>query len=141
VKAAGLLNTHMTRMFIEFARDKKDINPKDVFLDYNKVKPQIEKLLKDRDNSKLSELMVGFCTYMTTSTPDYDERKLQNVLDFLLVMPIDTAALFISQIDTFERTSKAFKYMTKIHMALMKGSTKYRKNFYEPIVSAGEGSL
>ena len=141
VKAAGLLNTHMTRMFIEFARDKKDINPKDVFRDFNKVKPEIEKLLKDNNNSKLSELMVGFCTYMTTTMPEYDERKLKNVLNFLLIMPIDSAALFISQIDSFDRSSPAFRYMTKIHMALLKGSKEYKKNFYDPVVKAGEGTL
>ena len=141
VKASGLLNTHMTRLFIEFARDKKDINPKDVFRDFRKVKPEIQKLLKDNDNSKLSELMVGFCTYMTTTMPEYDEAKLKNVLDFLLIMPIDSAALFISQIDSFDRSSAAFKYMTKIHMALLKGSKAYKTNFYDPVVKAGEGSI
>ncbi len=141
VKASGLLNTHMTRLFIEFARDKKDINPKDVFHNFRAVKPEINKLLKDNDNSKLSELMVGFCTYMTTTMPKYDDKKLKNVLDFLLIMPIDTAALFISQIDSFDRSSPAFMYMTKIHMVLLKSSKSYKKNFYDPVVQAGEGSL
>jgi hypothetical protein len=141
MKAAGLLNTHMTRLFIEFARDKKDINPKDVFRDFRRIKPEIDKLLKEGNNSKLSELMVGFCTYMTTTMPEYDEHKLKNVLDFLLIMPIDSAALFISQIDSFDRSSAAFKYMTKIHMALLKGSAAYKKNFYDPVVKAGEGTL
>jgi len=140
-KASGLLNTHMTRLFIEFARDKKDINPKEVFYNLNKVKPQITALLKDNNNAKLGELMVGFCTFMTTSMPEYDEAKLKNVLDFLLMMPIDTAALFISQIDSFERSSRAFKFMTKIHLSLLKGSKAYKSNFYDPIVKAGEGNL
>jgi DNA polymerase III delta prime subunit len=141
VKASGLLNTNMTRLFIEFARDKKDINPKDVFRDFRKVKPEIQKLIKESNNSKLSELMVGFCTYMTTTMPEYDDAKLKNVLDFLLIMPIDTAALFISQIDSFDRSSEAFRYMTKVHLALLKSSKAYKKNFYKPIVAAGEGTL
>lgn len=140
-KAAGLLNTNMTRMFLEFARDKKDINPKDVFYNLRQVKPQIDALLKDNNNAKLGELMVGFCTYMTTSMPNYDDVKLKNVLDFLLMMPIDTAALFISQIDSFERSSPPFKYMTKIHLSLLKGSKAYKENFYDPIVKAGEGNI
>jgi hypothetical protein len=140
-KASGLLNTNMTRLFIEFARDKKDINPKDVFHNFPSVKPLIQSLLKDNNNAKLGELMIGFCTYMTTSMPKYNEIQLKNVLDFLLIMPIDTAALFISQIDSFERSAPAFKYMTKIHLALLKGSSDYKKNFYDPIVKAGEGSL
>ncbi len=140
-KAAGLLNTHMTRLFIEFARDKKDINPKEVFYNLHKVKPKIQDLLKDNDNAKLGELMIGFCTFMTTSMPEHDEAKLKNVLDFLLMMPIDTAALFISQIDSYERSTPAFKYMTKIHLTLLKGSRTYKKNFYDPIVKAGDGQL
>jgi len=139
-KASGLLNTNMTRMFIEFARDKKDINPKDVFYKFPEVKKNIEKLLKDNDNAKLGELMVGFCTYMTTSMPEYNEDHLKNILEFLLIMPIDTAALFISQIDSFDRSSKAFQFMTKIHLALLKGSKKYKTNFYDPIIRASEGS-
>lgn len=141
VKASGLLNTNMTRLFIEFARDKKDINPKDVFHNFQKIKKDIQVLLKANDNSKLSELMVGFCTFMTTTMPDRDEKTLQNVLDFLLIMPIDSAALFISQIDSFDRVSPAFKYMTKIHMSLLKKSKLYKKNFYDPVVKAGEGTL
>ncbi len=141
VKAAGLLNTNMTRLFIEFARDKKDINPKEVFYNFNHVKPEIHKLLKDNNNAKLGELMVGFCTFMTTSMPQHDDNKLKNVLDFLLMMPIDTAALFISQIDSFDRSSDPFKYMTKIHLSLLKGSKSYKKNFYDPIVKAGEGNI
>ena len=136
IKASGLLNTNMAAMFVEFARDKKDINPKDVFEHFSKIKPQIDMLLKDNDNAKLGKLMNGFCTFLATTMPQYDDKKLKNVLDFLLLMPIDTAALFISQVDTFDRASDAFKYITKIHLTLIKND-KYRKNFYEPIVNAG----
>jgi len=140
-KASGLLNTNMTQLFVEFARDQKDINPKDVFYDLRKVKPKIKELLKENNMSKLGELMIGYCTFMTTSMPQYDEAKLKNVLDFLLMMPIETAALFISQIDGFDRASKPFKYMTQIHLALLKKSSVYKKEFYDPIVRAGEGKV
>lgn len=139
LKASGLLNTNMTQLFIEFARDKKDINPKDVFHNFNKVEKQIKDLIKDNDMSKLGELMIGFCTFMTTSMPKHNTDKLKNVLEFLLLMPIDTAALFISQIDGFDRSSPPFKYMTSIHLALLKSSKKYKTHFYDPIVKAGEG--
>ncbi len=140
-KAAGLLNTNMTQLFIEFARDKKDINPKEIFHNFKQVTPAIKSLLKENNMSKLGELMIGFCTYMTTSMPEYNAVKLKNILGFLLLMPIDTAALFISQIDGFNRASNSFKYMTQIHLALLKTSSRYKKEFYEPIVKAGEGKL
>jgi hypothetical protein len=136
--AAGLLNTSMTRLFIEFARDKKDINPRDVFSNFKQVQAPIKKLIKEGNNAKLGELMVGFCTFMTTSMPDYGKDELNNILSFLLMMPIDTAALFISQIDSFGRQSKEFRYMTKIHVTLLKSSKKYKDDFYNPIVKVGE---
>jgi len=136
-KASGLLNTNMAQLFIEFARDQKDINPKDIFYNFNSVKDRVKKLLKENNMSKLGELMIGFCTFMTTSLPKYEKKELNNVLEFLLLMPIDTAALFVSQIDGFERSSEAFKYMTGIHLKLFDMSSKYQTNFYEPIVKAG----
>lgn len=139
-KLAGLLNTAMTALFIEFVRDQKDINPKEIFHDFRKVKPKILELLKENNVSKLGELMIGFSNFMTTSMPEYEKHpeKLQNMLNFLMMMPIDTAALFIAQIDSFDRGAPAFKYMTDIHLKLMKKSTQYREKFYNPIVKAGE---
>jgi hypothetical protein len=131
----------MTQLFIEFARDKKDINPKDIFYNLKTIKPKIDELLKENNMSKLGELMIGFCTFLTTSMPKHNKEQLQNILKFLLMMPIDTAALFISQIDGFERASKPFKYMAKIHIALLNSSKKYKSDFYDPIVKAGEGKL
>ena len=140
-KAAGLLNTHMTRMFLEFAQEKKDINPKLVFENLPAVRPAIIQLKKENNNAKLGELMVGFCTFMTTSMPIYKKENLKYVEEFLLMMPIDTAAIFITQIDKFDRTSPAFKYMTKIHITLLKESKRYETEFYYPIVECGEGKL
>jgi hypothetical protein len=136
--SSGLLNTNMTRMFLEFMRDKKDINPKEVFLDFKKVKPEINKLLKKNDNAKLGELMIGFCTFLTTSKPKYGPKELTNIADFLSIVPIDTAAIFVSQIDNFSRSSDEFKYVTQIHSKLMKTSGKYKKKFYESIVEVAE---
>ena len=85
--------------------------------------------------------MVGFGAFMTTSMPEYGKDEIKNVLSFLMDMPIDTAAIFISQIDKFDRKSDAFKYMTKLHLTLLNKSPKYKKEFYDPIVQCGEGKL
>jgi hypothetical protein len=136
-KAAGLINTNMTRLFLEFARDKKDINPKDLFYNFSKVRKQVEDLIKNNDNSKLGELMTSFCTFMVTTLPKYQDDNLKNVIEFLLLMPIDTAALFMSQIDQYERSSQAFQYMTKLHVILTQKSNKYKQEFYDPLVGLG----
>lgn len=136
-RAAGLLNTNQTMMFLDFARDKKDINPKDIFYNFPQVKPQIQKLLDDNDNSTLSALMTSFCTYMVTTMPKYQEANLKNVIEFMLLMPVDTAALFMSQIDQYDRQSDAFQYMTKLHVILTQKSTRYKEEFYDPLVGIG----
>lgn len=135
-KIGGLLNTHQASMFISFARDKKDINPKDVFNNLEKVRKAIESLVKAKDNAKLGELMVSFCTFIMVNLPPYTDKELKNILDFLLLMPIDTASLFISKIDTYERESKEFRYMSEIHKKLSKND-RYRKEFYEPMIRCG----
>lgn len=141
IKGAGLLNTHMTRMFVEFARDKKDVNPKDIFYNFKQVKPIIQKLKDEKNNAKLSELLISFTTFLSTSTPKYNDEQLDNILEFLLSVEIDTAAVFISKIDSFERKSPAFVYMTKIHTSLLKKSKEYNQKFYKPLVAAAGMNL
>jgi len=140
-KGGGLLNTHMTALFIDFVKEKNVIKPKDIFFKLSEVKPKLQELITENNNSKLGEVMVGFTAFMTTTMPKYEKTEIRNVLNFLLMMPIDTAAIFISQIDKFDRKSKAFKYMTKLHLTLMSASKKYKEDFYEPIVQCGEGKL
>jgi len=137
ILASGLLNVHMARMFIEFIRDQKDINPKDVFYDFGKIEPQIKRLLEEDDNAKLGELMNGFCTFLTTSKPDHSNKELNNLAQFLSMMPIDTAAIFVTQVDSLPRTSEEFKYINRIHATLIKSSEIYRTKFYESIVDVG----
>jgi hypothetical protein len=136
--AAGLLNVNMAQEFISFCKGEKIINPKDIFYDYQKVKSEIEKMVEDGDNAKLGALMKSFCTFMTTSMPEYEKQHLDNVFEFLLTMPLDTSALFVSQIDTFQRDTSEFKYMTSIHMALWREYPRYKTEFYDPIVKAGK---
>lgn len=138
VLCAGLLNVHKAQLFMDFVRDQKDINPKDVFLHYEKVEKFIESFVTTGNNAKLGELMTGFCTYLATSRPDYTKKELDNLVKFLVIVPIDTAALFVSLIDKYPRQSEEFAYITKIHSTLMKSSTDYKKKFYESIVKAGK---
>lgn len=135
--AAGLLNVNKTRLFMEFMRDQKDINPRDIFFNFEKVKAQVEELVKEGNNAKLGEIMVGFCTFLTSSRPDYREKELRNIAEYLATSPIDIAAIFVSQIDTFKRSSEEFKYVTGVHSRLMKSSSLYKKKFYDSIVEVG----
>ncbi len=134
---SGLLNSNQARMFIEFIRDGKDINPKDIFYEYTKdVKPRILKLKKERDNATLSDIMTGFLTFLTSSRPAYAAKEETNVAKFLIDMPIDCTALYVNGIDVLERTAPEFAYMTHLHLALLKNKT-YKQLFYESSVQFG----
>jgi len=137
---SGLLNVNMTRLFMEFARERKDINPRDILYDYEKVRKQVREYVKSQNNAKLGELMVAFTTFVSTSRPEYGLKEQKNIVSFLTDIPIDTAALFVSQVDNFSRSSDEFRYITKLHTDLMKLSERYRKDFYEPIVAVGKGN-
>ena len=85
--------------------------------------------------------MISFCTFLSTSRPKYTEKELKNITDFLLSLPVDTAALFVSEIDSLPKNSDAFRYITEIHIKLVEADEQYRKDFYEMIVRVGEGDL
>lgn len=140
VIAGGLINTHVTRLFTEFLESAKEISPKDIFFRYDKkeIREVALDYVKDNNNAKLGEMLTGFFTYLSTSTPRHTEKHRKNIIDFLTDIPIDTAALFITNVDTLNRKSKEYAYITKLHMELSKDD-KYMKQFYEKLAGVMEG--
>ena len=133
---SGLLNTSMTRMFMEFLMDKSCIvTPKDLIFSYEKVENKIKEWVKSQNNAKIGEIIEGLITYLVTSMPVLDNKNRKNIIDFLCCIPIDTAALFITEIETLSRESKEFNYISSLHVACMKESKKYRKDFYDKAVT------
>ncbi len=133
--ASGLLNVNKARMFVEFAMEGKDINPKDIFFDLPKVRKQLKKLVTNKDNAGISKIMTGFINYLTTQCPPYekDGKELRYVGEYLATVPIDASAIFVTSIDSFGRNTKEFKYMTNMHVELLK-QPEYKSNFYEAVV-------
>lgn len=131
--AAGLLNVNKAALFLEFVRDGKDINPRDIFFKYKDVQRRIGKSIKENDNATLGNIMQSFITFITTSKPKYEKAELNNVSVFLSDIPIDTAAIFVTNIDGLDRKSEEFKYVTEMHVELMK-IPAYKQLFYEAIV-------
>ena len=134
--ASGLLNVAKARLFIEFIREGKDINPKDIVFDYKKVRPKILQFLKDNDNASLGNIMTSFVTYITTSKPKYLDKEKKNIAKFLVDMPLDSSALYVTIIDNLDRGSSEFMYVTNLHVELLK-IPDYKTMFYEAIVRCG----
>jgi hypothetical protein len=137
--AGGLLNVNGAQMFVEFARDKKDINPKDIFNKYDKIKSQVMVFVKEENNSKLSELMTGFFAYLATVKPEIKPENLENISTFLCDIPIDIAAMFLPQADRLDRRSESFRYIRKMH-EMMVSNKKYKEKFYDAVISVSETS-
>ncbi len=127
----GLLNQNMSRMFISFIRDRKDISPKDVFYNYDKVRNDILKFAKNSDNIKMGQLMDSFTAFLITNKPKYSEDELKNVALFLTDVPADIGVIFLSQLAKLDHKSAEFKYVTDIHIKLNAKFPHYRTNFYE----------
>jgi hypothetical protein len=134
--ASGLLNVAKARLFIEFIREGKDINPKDIVFDYKKVRPKILQFLKDNDNASLGNIMTSFVTYLTTSKPKYLDKEKENIAKFLVDMPLDSSALYVTIMDNLDRGSSEFMYVTNLHVELLK-NPDYKHLFYESIVRCG----
>jgi hypothetical protein len=125
----------MTRMFLNFVKDRKDISPRDVFFDYPKVRNDILKFAKNSNNIKMGQLIESFVTFLTTSKPKYSEKELKNVSMFLTDIPSDIGVLFISKLSGFDTKSDEFKYVTGIHVLLVEKFPDYKTKFYEAMVN------
>lgn len=135
---SGLLNTSMSRMFIEYVRDNDDIDPKDIFNNYNRIRHIILEHVKNYNNAKLSKIINSFVTYMLVNKPDFENVKcLNGVGIFFSDIPADIAALFVRKMDTLDKGGKDFLYFASLHVALLKSSESYKIKFYENIAKLG----
>ena len=78
------------------------------------------RMVSTKNNAKLGSLTTAFVTYITTSKPEYGKEEIDIVCKFLTTIPIDTAALFASQIGNLNTYSKEFEYFGILHSKLMK---------------------
>jgi hypothetical protein len=128
---SGLLNQNMTRMFLTYIRDKKDISPRDVFYSYPNVRKDIQQYAKNSDNIKMGQLMESFTSFLIISKPKYGDKELENIAHFLTDVPADIGVIFLSHLAKLDNKSPEFKYVTDIHVQLSKKYDFYRTNFYE----------
>ena len=137
VLASGLINTNMARLFMEYVRDTGSvIKPEDIVHNYDNVEAKIRYLVTNNDTPKLSELMDAFMTYLTHKRPKIDDNMVNSVKKFLTVIPIDTAATFVTSVDSLGR-GEEFKYMMEIQDKAFEDED-YRTEFHNKIVELRE---
>ena len=131
----GLLNQNMTRMFVSFIKDRKDISPKDIFFNYDKVRNDILEFSNKSENIKMGQVIESFVTFLATSKPTYTDKELKNISLFLTDIPSDIGVLFISKLSAFNTKSPEFRYVTGIHVLLVEKFPEYKTKFYESMVN------
>ena len=137
--SSGLINLNTTQLFMDFVREReKQIQPKDIFYHYDQIRIKIISMINDNDNARLSNVLNGFCTFLSTSRPDYNEKQLDNIADFITDLPVDMATVFSTYVDSLPREDKAFSYFQLINTTLM-SNKKYKKEFYEKAIELNEG--
>lgn len=129
--AESLFNRSSAQPLMEFIIDKtKNIHPEDIVHDRNKVENDLEKMIENNEAGKLAELTTGVVTYLANTKPDLLDRDKANIAKFLSEIPTDTAAIFVNEIDNFEKDSEEFAFITRLHMELYKDYDDYREGFY-----------
>ena len=136
---SGYLNVSMTRQFIDFVKKGEDILPKDIFMNYGKVRKRVLNLVQSKDNAALGNVMRAFLTYLSSERPDF-KTKEKNISQFVTDVPADTAALIVTFADSLPKDSEAFKYLNALNAYMCKRDENYRKNFYQTMVDYGKAA-
>lgn len=138
----GLLNQSMSRMFIDYLKNRDGINPKDIFRNYElyEVKNNVIKMIENGNHLRLSQLMDSFIYFLLNEKPENNETTLNNIASFLIDIPDDIGAIFISKLGSLGTTSESYMYMMKIHQKLVLSNLNYRDKFYTKMINASKNS-
>jgi len=131
----GLLNQNMSRMLINFLKDRRDISPRDIYYRYSDVRKDILEFVNKGENSKIAQIVNSFTSFLLVETPVYSSIELKNIGMFLTDIPSDIAVTFVSKIHGMDIVSKEYKYITKIHSTLTAEDETYRTNFFESLLN------
>lgn len=129
--AESLFNKNAGQQIIDFLEDSTTVvKPEDVIFRKNdeNIDKKIKNLIESR-NPRLADLMTMVFHYLKTNQPQLDDQSEQNIVNFLTEIPIDIGAIFITEFDPMDRSSKEFEYMIRLHTTLTKKYQEYNKEF------------
>lgn len=137
---SGLINSSMSRLFIDYIRDNNDIDPSMIYTDYDSVRDEILNLCKIQNYSKLSKIVNSFISYLIVNMPPIigEYEKINSISKFFCDIPSDVGAIFITKVDSLDKKSNEFGYITKLHLELIKNSTEYKEIFYNSMAALGK---
>ncbi|MCF7927050.1 MAG: ATP-binding protein [Candidatus Izimaplasma sp.] len=135
VIADSLFNKSAGQQIMDFLEDSTTtLKPEDIIYHNHtkEIKEKVNKMIEGR-NPKLSDLMVMVVQYLSTNRPKLTEKIEKNIVDFLTTVPIDIAAIFVTETEAMERSSKEFDYMVRLHMTFTNKYKKYIEEFHNKL--------
>lgn len=113
--AESLFNRSKATPIVDFMLEReKNVNVQDIVHNYEQVKDTIEEWVQDHKHDKLGELVQGLVSYLGNTKPTLThENEYPNLEKFLCTIPIDTAAMILTETESrFSQDSHEFKFMT-----------------------------
>ncbi len=132
------LNTGISSRFRDYIEGIKQINPEDLFNNYNKVKPEILKHIKEKGNAVIGEVVDSFFNYLISYKPDFkkegkiNKKLINNCVNFLTDIPIDSGIIFTTNLKGLNRLSSEYLYLSDIIYEMLNYS-KFNDKFHEEI--------
>lgn len=139
---SGLLNTSMTRLFIEYVRDNSHtIRPEEILMQYKSVKTKIGTLIKAVNNPKLAALLTTFVVWMGETRPVIDGSNLDNLVEFLGDLPVDIAVMYLTRSNQFrvDGDMDAFLYIVELTTRIKK-HPRGLTDIFDPLIKLSKNS-
>jgi len=139
ILCGGLINIFESKLFTEFILDNNAIliKPDDIFKNYDNVRKHIKKFVREKNNKKIYEILQSFISYLSNNRPDQNEKNIDNILNFLLDLPMDIAASFVTTINTMQTGSIEHLYFMNLLIELNNKSDDFKKNFFDKLINLG----
>ncbi len=133
--AESLFNKSAGQQVMDFLEDSTTvIKPDDILYNLQKkdIRTKVDKMVDSR-NPRLADLMIMFVNFLSTKKLKLTKTQEENIVTFLTIVPIDIAAIFVTEIEPMDKNSKEFEYMIRLHMTLTKKYKKYVDEFHNKL--------
>lgn len=127
IRFAGSIGMTMAQQLSGYIQDKSAfVSADDVVLNFEKVRPKLEKIVENGALEKLVGLTNDVLEYIFINEPANTDRTAENFIKYLQIIPNDASIAAMQQIPAIAATNRAQPYLSK----LMKG-LRNQKAFIE----------
>lgn len=148
VLCGGLLNIYSAKHFCDYLKNLGGvvIKPEQIFYEYLKDKDHltfsesrgyIKSIVEKKQNNKLYEILNSFIEYLCDSKPEPIASGVKNTLSFLMDMPMDIAAGFVTHLGKLQMGSSEHLYLMSLMVAMNNESEDFKENFFNKLLNLG----